>query len=85
MATKERIEFRVEETTKRLLEDLARSRGVSLGELIRSLIETELAELGWSSATREQAAEDLLSLSLGPLPEPDRLRQEIGDAFASEA
>jgi len=84
LATKERIEFRVEDSTKRLLEDLARSRGVSLGELMRSMVSAELDALGWSMATRAQAADDLLSLSLGSLPEPDRLQGEIRDAFAEE-
>lgn len=84
MATKERIEFRVEKPTKRLLEDLANSRGVSLGELMRSLVEERLSGLGWRrSDTRAQAAQDLLSLSVGTLPKPDQLKRKIADAFTS--
>lgn len=85
MATKERIEFRVDEVTKRLLEDLARSRGVSLGELLRSLVREQLAALGWAPAGRAQAAQELLGLSVGPLPEPPELEREIADAFAADA
>jgi hypothetical protein len=81
MKLKERIEFRVDPPTKRLLEDLARSRGLSLGELLRGLVEEQLEALGWRPASRAQAAEDLLRLSVGRLPDPDELRREITDAF----
>lgn len=84
MKPKERIEFRVDPPMKRLLEDLARSRGLSLGELLRGLVEERLEALGWRPASRAQAAEDLLCLSVGPLPDPEELRREIADAFAQE-
>jgi len=81
---KERVEFRVDQATKRLLEDLARSRGVSVGALLRSLVEAQLAELGWEPTTRAEAVQDLLKIDIGPLPAPDALNREIEHAFSSD-
>ncbi|HED03691.1 MAG TPA: hypothetical protein ENI60_02865 [Candidatus Fraserbacteria bacterium] len=84
MRLQERIEFRTDTQTKHLLEELARSRRASLGELLRSLVERQLDELGWKKASQAEAAQDLLSLSVGPLPGPEELQEEIADAFAAE-
>lgn len=85
MKLKDRIEFRVDSQTKRMLDDLAHSRGISVGELMRSLVQDRLTELGWKPASKREAADRLLGFTVGPLPDPDRLNREIRDAIPGDA
>lgn len=81
MRLQERVEFRLDSGTKRLLEELAHSRGQSLGEVIREILQKELGDLAQPIQDKHQAARELVSLKVGSLPCPEELEEEISRAF----
>lgn len=81
MKLQERIEFKLDARTKHLLEELARSRGQSLGEAIRELLQKELAAFALPSQDRQRAAQELVGLKIERLPRPKELEEEIGLAL----
>lgn len=81
MKLQERIEFKLDTQTKRLLEELAQSRGQSLGETIRELLQKELGAFVQPIQDKQRAARELVGLKLKPLPHPEELEEEIGLAL----
>lgn len=81
MKLQERIEFRLDAKTKRLLEELAQSRGQSLGETIRDLLQKALGPLAQQIQDKQRAAQDLIGLKIKPLPRPEDLQEEISLAL----
>lgn len=77
----ERVEFRLDAKTKRLLEELARSQGQSLGEAIRELLRKELAAFAPLIQDKRRAARELVGLKIKRLPRPEELEEEIGLAL----
>ncbi len=80
MPLEERLEFRLDSRTKRALQDLARARGISLGEAIRQILRQAL-ELPEGPHDRREAARRLIDLGLHGLPSPEQLEADIHDAF----
>ncbi len=81
MKLQERIEFRLDAQTKHLLEELAQSRGQSLGETIRELLHNELKAFTQPIQDRQQAARQLVGLKIKRLPSPEELKEEISLAL----
>jgi len=77
----ERIEFKLDTQTKRLLQELAQSRGQSLGETIRELLQKELAASAQPIQDKRRAASELIGLKIKRLPSPQELEEEIGLAL----
>lgn len=79
----ERVEFRLDPQTKRLLQELAHRRGQSLGETIRQLLREALGLRPEARRRlRREAARRLTHLGLRDLPPPEALEEEIHRAFA---
>ncbi|MBI1744722.1 CopG family transcriptional regulator [Candidatus Acetothermia bacterium] len=84
MKLKERIEFKLDTKTKRLLEEMARDQGRSLGELIRELLRKQLGTLTPSRVQKQRAARYLVDLKIKQLPPPEKLDEEISLAFGED-
>ena len=84
MKLKERIEFKLDTKTKRLLEEIARDQGRSLGELIRELLRKQLGTLTPSLVQKQRAARYLVNLKIKQLPPPEKLDEEISLAFGED-
>ena len=79
----ERVEFRLDPHTKRLLQELARRRGQSLDETIRQLLREALGLRPEARRhARRDAARRLTRLGLRDLPPPEELEEEIHRAFS---
>lgn len=83
MARTERVEFRLDDDTRRKLREVASSRDASVSEVVRELIERSYeAELVKS---RIRAADELGHLELEDVPEMETLRHQLGEAHGSGA
>ena len=75
----ERVEIRLEPESRGKLEEVAATRGMSVSELVRSLIERSYEE-EVAGAARLAAAERIGALEIEDVPEPDELKRQFSEA-----
>ncbi len=80
-ALTERLEIRVSHRTLRLVREEARTRGVSVGQLIREAIDREVDD---GMADRLRAAEALFAIA-APVGDWPQMEREIEQARAGDA
>ena len=72
----ERIEVRLDPETRGKLEELAATRGSSVSELVRALIEHSYEE-EVAGAVRLAAAERIGRMEIEDVPEPTELKRQL--------
>jgi Arc/MetJ-type ribon-helix-helix transcriptional regulator len=72
----ERIEVRLDPETRGKLEELAATRGSSVSELVRALIEHSYEE-EVAGAARLAAAERIGRMEIEDVPEPTELKRQL--------
>jgi predicted DNA-binding ribbon-helix-helix protein len=78
----ERVEIRLEPESRGKLEEVAAARGMSVSQLVRSLIERSYEE-EVAGAARLAAAERIGALEIEDVPEPDELKRQFSEAHGS--
>lgn len=78
----ERVEIRLEPESRGKLEEVAAARGMSVSQLVRSLIERSYEE-EVAGAARLAAAERIGALEIEDVPDPDELKRQFSEAHGS--
>jgi len=65
---------------RRRLDAIASSQGLSISDVVRSMIDRAYEEI--RRAERVRAVEELAAMTIDDVPEPDELRRYLGDAHA---
>ncbi len=71
----DRVEVRLDATRRSRLDAIATSRGQSVSELVRQLIDDAYVEV--QERRRRQAAARLIELELEDVPDPEELRRQL--------
>jgi predicted DNA-binding ribbon-helix-helix protein len=79
----ERVEVRLDAQTRGKLERVARARGSTVSELVRSLIEESYEEE--ARAERLRAAERIGAMELEDVPAPEELKRQFDAAHGGAA
>lgn len=76
----EPVEIRLGIETRRKLDQLAAARGLSIPELLRSLIERSYEE-AFADAARLAAAERIGRMEIERMPEPAELKRQFAEVY----
>ncbi len=74
----ERVEVRLDPETRSKLEEVAEARGLSVSELVRSMIERAHEE--FAGAARMRAAERIGGMEVEEVPSPAELKRQFSEA-----
>ena len=77
----ERLEVRLDREHRRRLEDVARSRGSTISEAVRRMIDVAYEQVLMDE--RKRAVERLAGLEVEEVPDPDVLARQLEDAHGS--